>query len=112
MERRLMTKKELFDWQNSFQHELLPEKRASVDDVHFFLNSINSVCFSYKKAEGLFFADNGFIGYKPDGKNYYPLVKIRPTSFGNGSVTYDRYCEPNLKSMAKLIKEMWSDFIQ
>ena len=102
----VMTEKELADWKKNWVAEFI-QGPVEVDGVCFGRFAL-SVSFRYKNASGLIFPDNGYLGPQPDGKNYYPLLRL--------SCRYSDECrfnptvEPDIRSVAAAIKKSWDDF--
>lgn len=93
-----------FDWT---KYLLGDSKHVVVNGVHFtkfYPTPESTLCFSYKNASGLIHPDNGYIR----NGEYYFMVDIHP-SYSN-EAQYGGTCMPNLKEMAKEIKESWKSF--
>lgn len=106
---RIMTQKELSDWRHGeWVAEFSSVLPVQVDGV-WFGRSVLSVSFRYKNSQGLIFPDNGYLGPQPDGKDYYPLLKL--------SCRHSDECRfnpsgipPDIHSVAEAIKKSWEDF--
>ena len=103
-----LTRSELNDWRSTYADTLMPEKYMDINDVSFHKTDTGCIGFNYKNARGLIFPDNGYLGEQPDGRNYYPLLKL--------SVSYSQECKfnpsfpPNLASAVSAIMQSWKLF--
>jgi len=102
-----LTSEELKEWENNYTQILLPNGPVTVDGV-CFSEFYSSIKFRYGNATGLIFKSNGYLGQQPDGKNYYPMVRL--SARYSNECKFNPICEPNLAAMAAAVKESWRKF--
>lgn len=103
-----LTSDELRSWRNTYADTLLSSQRIEMDDVIFSKTGTGSIAFHYKNGHGLVFSDNGYLGEQPDGRNYYPLLKLS-VSYSQES-RFNPSFEPNLAAAVSAIKQSWDKF--
>lgn len=104
-----MTRTELQTWKQNYVKEVLGGKPyIEINGVYIGRSRTNCLTFSFKKAQGLVFADNGYLGPQKDGKDYYPQVKLSP--FYTNEAGYCPSCDPTPEAIASAVKESWKSF--
>src|SRR5687767_2497617 len=101
-----LTESQLKEQQNNLTNIVLGHKRlVEVGEVFLWRNCINSLCFSYKNARGLVFADSVYLA-----PNKFRLKARLDPSFSN-QAQYALRTDPNPEAIAEGIIEAWNKFI-
>ncbi len=103
------THAELREWQHTgFITAVKTRLPATIGEVRLYLSFNGSLAFSYKNARGLVFPDNGYLGPRPDGRDYYPLLRLSPGY--SDDLRFGGTCQPTLEAVAAAVKESWRKF--
>jgi len=117
----IMNKKELFDWQHSgwkkdmqfigvYKYNEVTIAPYLIHDNVSDKMTVLYVTFNYKNMRGLLHEDNGYLGPQPDGKDFYPLIRVSPSL--SDDCRFNPTVEPNLTTIASAIINVWNDFIK
>jgi hypothetical protein len=108
-----MTRAELLQWQYDWGHRGTTFDKDGVS-IYPYMGSVSDetlfMCFRYKNMSGVLHPDNGYRGPQPDGRDYYPLVRVSPSLSTN--LRYHPACDPDMDTIAATIVAVWKDFIE
>ena len=106
-----MTGAELVAWRRSWDHDGTVYEKDGVrigSYIGGYEHKPMFRVFSYKNMSGCLHADNGYLGPQPDGKDYYPLVRISPTLSQDSR--FNPAVPPQMEIIAAAIIKVWRDF--
>jgi len=106
-----MTRDELRAWQQSWDRSGTSYAKDGVR-IDPYLGGYEHkpmfMVFRYKNMTGVLHADNGYLGPQPDGKDYYPLVRVSPSLSDEGR--FNPTVTPQMDAIVAAIIKVWDDF--
>ncbi len=106
-----LTRKELEAWKEQWERG---GTTYTKDNVHIYPYRSSDgkplfTLFKYGNLRGILHPDNGYLGNQPDGKDYYPLVRISLSLTDESR--FNPTVEPNLDGIVKAIINLCNNYV-